>query len=150
MKKLMGIIAAILILAGGAVAAMKWLAIGPFEVAGSMEEKKEPKEEPILINVDPLLVQVIREDQIAGNIQIQIKLETAGQENANFLKRRLTKVSDAFLQDLHGFVPRLLRKKERLDAIILKDRLKVISERLLGKGYINDVLVQSVVETPIR
>ena len=150
MKKLMGIVAAILILAGGAVAAMKWLAIGPFEVARSIEEQKEPKEKPILIDVDPLFLQVIREDQIAGTIQIQIKLETAGQENAIFLKRILTKVSDAFLQDLHGFVPRLLRKKERLDAIILKDRLNVISGRLLGKGYINDVLVQSVVETPVR
>ena len=49
MKKLMGIVAAILILAGGAVAAMKWLAIGPFEVAGAIEEEKEPEEETILI-----------------------------------------------------------------------------------------------------
>ena len=48
------------------------------------------------------MLQVILEDKISGTIQIQIKLETAGQENANFLKRRLTKVSDAFLQDLHG------------------------------------------------
>ena len=150
MKKLMGIVAAILILAGGAVAAMKWLAIGPFEVAGSIEEEKEPEEEPILIDVDPLMLQVIREDQIAGTIQIQIKLETAGQENAIFLRRRLAKVSDAFMQDLHGFLPRLLKKKERLDLTILKDRLKLIGERLVGKGYIDGVLVQSAIEKPSR
>ena len=150
MKKMMGIVAAILILAGGAVAAMKWLAIGPFEVVESIEEEKEPKAEPVLIDMDPLILQLILEDQIAGTIQIQIKLKTAGQENVIFLKRRLPKVSDAFLQDLHSFVPRLLEKKDRLDTIILRDRLKVIGERLLGKGYIDEVQVQSVTEKPVR
>jgi len=149
-KKLLVILAAILILAGGAVAAMKWLAIGPFEVAETAEpaEEKEPPKESIFIDMDPLMLPVIQGDQIAGLIQIQVKLETVGQDNAIFLKRRLTKISDAFVKDLHGFVPRLLKKKERLDVIILKDRLKVIGDRLLGKGYINDVLVQSVIETP--
>ena len=150
MKKMVGIVAAILILAGGAVAAMKWLAIGPFEVVEIIEEEKEPKEEPILIDMDPLILQLILEDQIGGTIEIQIKLKTAGQENFIFLKRRLTKVSDAFLQDLHGFMPRLLEKKNRLDAIILRDRLKVIGERLLGKGYIDEVQVRSVIEKPVR
>ena len=153
MKKMMIILAAILILAGGAIAAMKWLAIGPFEVVEGAEEEKEPEEpqeDSIFIDMDPLMLPVIQGDQIAGTIQIQIKLETAGTENAIFLKRRLTKVSDAFVKDLHGFVPRLLKKKERLDVIILKDRLKIIGERLLGKGYIDDVLVQSVIETPAR
>ena len=43
MKKLLIAIAAILILAGGAVAAMKWLQIGPF---ASTEMATEAKEEP--------------------------------------------------------------------------------------------------------
>ena len=150
MKKLVGIGAAILILVGGAAAAMKWLAIGPFEEVEAIKEEKEPEEEAILIDMDPLVLQVILEDQITTTIQFQIKLETAGQENAIFLKRRLTKVSDAFMQDLHGFLPRLLKKKERLDLTILKDRLKLIGERLLGKGYIDGVLVQSAIEKPSR
>jgi len=152
-KKIMIGFAALLIIAGGAVAAMKWLGIGPFEavdVAAVEKEPEEPKEETIFIDMDPLMLPVIKGSQIAGTIQIQIKLETQGTDNAIFLKRRLTKVSDAFVKDLHGFVPRLLKKKERLDVIILKDRLKLIGQRLLGKGYIDDVLVQSVIETPAR
>ena len=131
MKKLVIIGAAILILVGGAVGAMKWLAIGPFEEVGAVKKEKELKEEAILIDMDPLVLQVILEDQITATIQFQVKLETSGQENAIFLKRRLTKVSDAFMQDLHGFLPRLLKEKERLDLTILKDRLKLIGERLL-------------------
>ncbi|MEK9724106.1 MAG: hypothetical protein VW405_11585, partial [Rhodospirillaceae bacterium] len=116
MKKILVAFAAILILAGGAVAAMKWLAIGPFadKTAAATEKKEEPKAAAIFIDMDPLMLPVIHGDQIAGTIQIQVKLETAGQENAIFLKRRLTKISDAFVKDLHGFVPRLLKKKERL------------------------------------
>ena len=150
MKKLMVIIAVILILAGGAVAAMKWLAVGPFEVVEAIQEEEKREEEQVLIDMDPLLFQVILENQIASTIEIQIKLKTAGQENAIFLKQRLTKVSDAFVRDLHGFVPRLLERIERLDTAIVRDRLKVIGERLLGKGYIDDVLVQSVTEKPVR
>ena len=87
MKKLVVIVLAILILVGGTVAAMKWLALGPFEVVETIEEKTEQKEEAILIDIEPIVLQVIREDQIAATIQIQIKLETAGQVNASFLKR---------------------------------------------------------------
>ena len=148
MKKLVVIGAAILILVAGAVGAMKWLAIGPFEEVGAAKEEKEPKEEAILIDLDPLVLQVILEDQITATIQFKIKLKTAGQETAIFLKRSLPKISDAFMQDLHGFLPRLLKKKERLDVTILKDRLKLIGERLLGKGYIDSVSVVSAIEKP--
>ncbi len=148
MKKLVIIVLAILILVGGTVTAMKWLALGPFEVVKTGEEKTEPREEAILIDMEPIVLQVFLEGQIAATIQFQMKLETTGQVNASFLKGRLVQVSDAFVQDLHGFLPRLLKKKERLDVTIVKDRLKLIGERLLGKGYIDGVQIQSVTEKP--
>ena len=150
MRKLVVIVLAILILVGGAVAAMKWLALGPFEVVATGEEETKPKEEAILIDMEPLVLQVIREGQIAATIEFQIKLETTGQVNASFLNGRLAQVSDAFVRDLHGFLPRLFKKKERLDVTIVKDRLKLVGERLLGKGYIDGVLVQSAIEKPSR
>ena len=75
MKKLVVIVLAIVILVGGAVAAMKWLALGPFEVVETGEEETEPKEEAILIDMEPLVVQVFLEGQIAATIQFQMKLE---------------------------------------------------------------------------
>jgi hypothetical protein len=57
LKKLLIAIAAILILAGGAVAAMKWLQIGPFastEMATeAKEEPEEDKEDSIFVDLDP-------------------------------------------------------------------------------------------------
>ncbi len=60
----------------------------------------------------------------------------------------MPKISDAFVRDLHAFMPRLLKDKERIDVLILKQRLQVIGDRLFGAGYIKDVLVQSVIDTP--
>ena len=150
MKKLMVILAALFILAGGAVAALKWLGIGPFaqkETAAKAAPKK-PEVQTIFIDMDPIMVPLLQGNGVAATIQIQIKLETEGQENAIFLKRRMPKISDAFVRDLHAFMPRLLKDKERIDVFILKQRLQVIGDRLFGKGYIKDVLVQSVIDTP--
>jgi flagellar FliL protein len=149
-KKIMVVLAALFILAGGAVAALKWLGIGPFapKETAAKEAPKKPEVQTIFIDMDPIMVPLLQGNGVAATIQIQIKLETEGQENAIFLKRRMPKISDAFVRDLHAFMPRLLKDKERIDVLILKQRLQVIGDRLFGKGYIKDVLVQSVIDTP--
>lgn len=150
MKKILVILAALFILAGGAVAALKWLGLGPF--ASTDEAKKEAPKKPevqtIFIDMDPIMVPLLQGNAVAATVQIQIKLETEGQDNAIFLKRRMPKISDAFVRDLHAFMPRMLKDQERIDVLILKQRLQVIGDRLFGKGYIKDVLVQSVIDTP--
>jgi flagellar protein FliL len=152
MKKIMVILAALFILAGGAVAALKWLGIGPFEVVDTAQEEapKEPEEKTIFIDMDAIMVPLLQGNSVAATVQIQVKLETEGKENAIFLKRRMPKISDAFVRDLHAFLPRMLKDTERIDVLILKQRLQVIGDRLFGKGYIDDVLVQSVIDTPGR
>ena len=152
MKKLMVIFAALFILAGGTVAGLKWLGIGPFENTETVQEEapQEPKEKTIFIDMDAIMVPLLQGNSVAATVQIQVKLETEGKENAIFLKRRMPRISDAFVRDLHAFLPRMLKETERIDVLILKQRLQVIGDRLFGKGYINDVLVQSVIDTPGR
>ncbi|MBT6094420.1 MAG: hypothetical protein HOH04_06025 [Rhodospirillaceae bacterium] len=149
MKKIMIILAALFILAGGAVAVLKWLGVGPFEEQSEVQEApEEPEVQTIFIDMDPIMVPLLQGNSVAALVQIQVKLETEGQDNAIFLKRRMPKISDAFVSDLHAFMPRMLKKHERIDVLILKQRLQVIGDRLFGKGYIKDVLVQSVIDTP--
>jgi flagellar protein FliL len=148
-KKIMIILAALFILAGGAVAVLKWLGVGPFEEQSEVQEApEEPEVQTIFIDMDPIMVPLLQGNSVAALVQIQVKLETEGQDNAIFLKRRMPKISDAFVSDLHAFMPRMLKKHERIDVLILKQRLQVIGDRLFGKGYIKDVLVQSVIDTP--
>ena len=143
-KKLIVVIVAILVLAGGTTAAMKFLNIGPFSEDPIQDNKsaKKKKRVPIFVDMEPLILSLIEDDKISEPLQIQITLETDGQENATFLEQRLTKLKAEFFKDLYSFVPRLLKKKNRLDIPILKERLKIVGSRLLGKSYIAGVQVQ--------
>ena len=145
-KKLIIIFVAILILAGGATAAMKWLQIGPFAPETNEENKETKKKEPVFVDLEPLIFNIIQGDKISKPMQIQITLETNGRDKADFLEKRLTKLKAEFFEDLYSFVPRLLEKKNRLDVVILQKRLKIIGRRLVGKAYIDEVQVQIIKE----
>ena len=143
-KKLIIGIVAILVLAGGTTATMKFLTIGPFAEGPTQDNKdaKKKKRIPIFIDMEPLIFSLIEDNKISKPLQIQITLETDGQENAKFLEQRLTKLKAEFFRDLYSFIPRLLKKKNRLDIPILRERLKVVGGRLVGKNYIEGVQVQ--------
>jgi len=49
---------------------------------------------------------------------------------------------------MHGYVPRLLKKKERLDVEAIRTRLQYVGDKIAGEGVIGNVLVQSVVDSP--
>ena len=57
-------------------------------------------------------------------------------------------MSDAFLRELHGFIPRLLKKEENLDILLIRKRLQMVADKVTTPGTIRDVLIQSVTETP--
>ncbi|MEQ8321649.1 MAG: hypothetical protein RH946_15390 [Rhodospirillales bacterium] len=153
MKKLFLIFALVLLVVGATVGAMKWFGLGPFEKPEIAEEMQQPKaiEAPtaLFVDVEPLLVNVVQAGAIATTIQLEIKLETAGNENIIRIKRMLPTFKDAFLKDLHAFVPRMLSELGRIDLPTLKQRLQLVADRTVGeKGIVKGVLIQSVLDTP--
>jgi len=153
MKKLFIIFALVLLVAGATIGAMKWFGLGPFEqpeMAAEMEKAKEIEAPPALfVDVEPLLINVVQAGAIATTIQLEIKLESAGNENIIKIKRMLPTYKDAFLKDLHAFVPRMLSELGRIDLPTLKARLQLVADRVAGeKGVVNGVLIQSVLDTP--
>ncbi len=149
MKKLMMVVAVLLILTGGAVGVLKFLKVGPFaeEETVDVEEQQPEDEKVIFIQMEPILIPIFKDSEVAAKIQLQIKLETRSTENAIKIQRRLPKISNVFITDLHAFMPRLIKQQERVDVIILKARLREIAARHLEKGMIDDILVQSVIDT---
>jgi hypothetical protein len=149
MKKIMIIVAVLLILTGGAVGVLKFLKMGPFmeEEVVEVEDQEPEEEKAIFIQMEPILIPIFNGSQVAAKIQLQIKLETSDTENAIKIQRRLTKISNVFITDLHAFMPRLIKQQERVDVIVLKARLKEIASRHLEKGMIDDILIQSVIDT---
>lgn len=151
MKKIVIAVVFVLLLIGGAVAAMRFLGIGPLSKAEgeTAEENPEPPAEPPrFVALEPLIIPLFQGDKLAGTVNIQLKLETIGAENEKMVVRLLPRLNNAFLVDMHGYVPRLLRKEERLDIDVIRARLQYVGDQIAGEGVIGNVLVQSVVDAP--
>lgn len=149
MKKILIIVAALLILVGGVVSVLKFMAIGPFAKAEAVKVAPVQEEvKSIFIDMEPILIPIFKGDTVAAKVQIQIKLETKSKDNAIKIQRSMPKIANVFITDLHAFLPRLIKQQERVDVIVLKARLREIADRKLEKGLIDDILVQSVLDTP--
>jgi flagellar basal body-associated protein FliL len=147
MKKALIILVSLLILGGAITGSMKSLELGPFAPKTAEVIKVVEELEPIFIDMEPILIPIFKGNRPVAKIQIQIKLETKSTEKAIKIQRMMPRISDTFVKDLHSFMPRLLKEKERIDDFILKQRLKLMLDRNFGKGLIDDVLIQSVTDT---
>ena len=152
MKKIVMIFAILVMLGGGTASILKWLQLGPFQ---ELEKKEKPKEmakieNTITIDMDPLVTTIFQENRVAALVQIELKLETQGDKRAERIKYLLPVIIDAFLKDMHSFMPRLLKAEERVDAEIIRQRLQLIGDKEAGKGLIRNVVVGDIVEQPVR
>lgn len=150
MKKIVIAIALFIMIGGVSVAVLKALGIDFFEES---EEKQpvveaKPVEPPRFIDMDPLVIPLFQGNRTAGTIQIQVKLETTGSANEILIHRILPKLHDVFLRDLYDYIPRMIRRYERLDIPILKARMRLMSDRIAPPGLVEDILIQSVVDNP--
>lgn len=153
MKKLFVIFALVLLVAGATVGAMKWFGLGPFAVPESEKKAEDiPKidvPQALFVDMDPVMINVVQEGAVITTIQMELKLETSGNENIIKIKRMLPIYKDAFMQDMHAFVPRMLNEIGRLDLPTIKRRLQLVADRVAGeKGIVKSVLIQSILDTP--
>ena len=98
--------------------------------------------------MEPLGIPIFQGNKVVATIQIQVKLETNGEKNAERIKHITPVITDAFVRDLHSFMPRLLKAEERVDVLIVKQRLQYIGDKVAGRGLIRNVLVQSIIDQP--
>lgn len=152
MKKLLIIFFAVLLIAGATIGIMKWMGLGPFAPPPEEVSKEPPKieaPEALFVDMEPIMINVVEAGQIVTTIQMEIKLETAGNDNIIAIKRALPKYKDAFMKDLHAFIPRMLHEIERIDLPTIKQRLQLVADRVAGKpGIVKGVLIQSILDTP--
>lgn len=145
-------VAVILMIAGGTVGIMKQLEWGPFAPKSGVAaaEPTKPAEPPRFLDMDLLVIPVFAEDRVVAAIQIQLKLETKGTANEDYLNRIKPRLGDAFLRDLYAFIPRLVQKGGQLDVLAIKRRLQMVADKVAGPGKIDNVLVQSVTDNTQR
>lgn len=152
MKALVVILAIVLVLIGGSVGVMWFMELGPFATADAADEAvseaTEPSEPPRFVEMRPMVISIFQDDSVAATIQIELTLETIGASNEDTLRQMMPRLSNAFIQDLHGFLPRHLSDGRQLDVNVLKHRLLAIGTKVTGPGVIHEVLIQSIVDIP--
>ncbi len=148
MKILVIGVVVLLMLAGGSFSVMKALEIGPFAPQPEVtEEPVVPDEPPVFIDLDPLVVNIFQGDTIATTVHLTVKLEALGSNNASLVNENIPKITDAFLRDMHSFLPRIMKDDgSRIDIFVVKKRLKLMADKLYPDKRINDVLIQSISE----
>lgn len=159
MKKLAIAIAILLMLTGGTVGALKYLEIGPFEktpeeiaAANAVDPDVEKAksffaERPRYIEMDPIQVPVFQGEGVAGTIIINYKIEVLGLDNERMVARSKRQIGDALIKDFSYYVPRTLRNNKTLDVTLIKYRIIMVSDRLMGKNVVNDALIQAITST---
>lgn len=162
MKKLVIVFAIFLMLAGGTVSLLKYLSLGPFEVTpeerAAMEATKQAKEEtrslfearPRYIEMDPIQVPVFQDNDVAGTILIHYKLEVLNVDNERTVAKAQRQIGDALIKDFSFYIPRTLRNNKTLDVTLIKYRIMMISNKLLGKDVVSDALIQAMTSTEDR
>ena len=154
MKIIVIAVSIVLMLTGGGVSVMKALQWGPFapgtdmdiQTASTNKADTSSDEPPVYIDMDPLVVPVFAGDKVAATLQFDLKLETLGDANKTKITKLLPRISDAFIKDLHAFLPRHIRKEGQLSVGKVKRRLELVGQKVTGKGVLKGVLVQSVNE----
>jgi len=158
MKKLVIAIAVLIMLAGGTVSILKYLEIGPFEktpeqiaAAAANPEAEKAKsffeKRPRYIEMDTIQVPVFQDNGVAGTIMINYKIEVMTLDDERRVAKSKRQVGDALIKDFSYYIPRTLRNNKTLDVTLIKYRIIMVTDRLLGKGTVTDALIQSMTST---
>lgn len=158
MRKLALLFAVLMMIAGGTFSALKTFEIGPFakteeqlalEAAQQSDTNKKITAfgaKPYYLEMDPLMIPIFQDNDIAGTIQIIYKLEVFGNDNYKAVEKLKTKLADALINDFTYYIPRTLRKNQTLDVPLIKYRLMMVTDKVLGKKVVSDAIIQGMTQ----
>lgn len=163
MKKIAAIVVLLLLIGVGVIAGLAFVGVEP--VASMVREKipavgqfiKAPEDKenkPVApplpkysyVEVETLQIPVITNDggpvkQLFLELRLEVPL--GRQVEMNEIMPRL---QHAFIKDMHVFLPWHMRGRAVPDLAVVKQRLKLVSDKMVGPQLVNDVLIRAVVE----
>ena len=137
MRPLTLVLIMLVVAACGGAAAWWFLLREPEDVAVTAPE---PTGVPEFVEFEPLVLPLIQEGQVTYHVTLKVVVETtaSGKEQVLLAKRQLT---DAYLSELYGLLARRFVRRQANAIPLLRRRLLVVSDRLLGPGVVSDVLL---------
>lgn len=148
MKKIILLVLALLVLVGAGVGG--YLMYGP-KAGGATEEAapKKPSGPPSYVNVGPMIIPVVSPRRIEQNILLTVSLEVDGDDNREAVRAVIPRLMDAYVVALYGGIEQgQVADGQILNIPEVKAKLVEATDKVLGAGVVQDVLIQSVSQRP--
>ncbi len=145
MKKL-AILLVLLLLLGGAGGAGWWFFLREQPEAGSAEKVEEESlvRATRVIQLDPIILPVIREGQVTLHVTVVVVIELAEAVPLSQLRVFSQPLRDSMLSELHGMYAIRYVQERGYDLPMVRARLSEAAERVLGAGSVNGITLEDV------
>lgn len=149
MKKIILLVVALLLLGGGGVGAYLFLFKKDGEGQAHAEEPKKPVGPPQFVEIGPLVLPIIGKTRIEQNLQLVVQVQVLGDEKREFVRDRRYRLQDAYLRALYGKLgAEQVRAGQIVDIGKVQQILMDVTNKTLGDGYADDVLISAVNQHP--
>lgn len=125
-------------------------AAGEHAEGAKAKNKGGHAEATIFVQLDPVILPIIGKDGVTQTVSLVIAIETADEAGKAEILRLAPRLKDAFIQDMYGVLNQdVMMRNGVIQVTALKNRLHLISNRILGADHTKDVLLQVVQQRPL-
>jgi hypothetical protein len=147
MKKLVILLVVFLALGGGGGAA--WWFLLREQPEGELAEISEEDATSLIsvirvLRLDPIVLAVVREDQVTLHITAVVVIELTDSLESEALRKVSEPLRDAMLSELYGIYSVRYVQERGYDIPIVRQRLGLAAERVLGEGTVKSVRLQDI------
>jgi hypothetical protein len=147
MKKLVILLVVFLALGGGGGAA--WWFLLREQPEGELAEISEEDATSLIsvirvLRLDPIVLAVVREDQVTLHITAVVVIELTDSLESEALRKISEPLRDAMLSELYGIYSVRYVQERGYDIPIVRQRLGLAAERVLGEGTVKSVRLQDI------
>jgi flagellar basal body-associated protein FliL len=137
MKRLLVIFCVLLLLAAGGGAAW-WFFIG--QKQGSFQEVVlNAGPHPGVIEFEPFVVPVFHAGEVTHHLTMSLKIEVTDEEHVDRGEVLMPRLKDSILTEFQGLYAMRLITDQGFDTPLVRKRIKVASERVLGSGVVTGI-----------
>lgn len=150
MIRLIFIVIAFLMMIGAVIGGLYFWGIDPLaklnvmlgQVPADPNQPQEPAvAAPSYVDFGILIVPVIQDRQVKKQAEMILRLRVPYDKKEK-VAQQLPRLQAAFLSEMMAFLPNRLRDTNTLDTMAVSDRLTKVAGKVLGSGYVEDVVIE--------
>lgn len=152
MKGILIAVVALVVLAGGGAGAYYFLKPKDANAeTAAAETKKDKPEGPVAyVEMDPFVLSVVDKTQTHQFVSIAVALEVSDPQKVSEVEQKMPKLTDAYLTEMYGtFAQKALAEGGSIPLDVVRQKLKRITNDVMGEGVVDDVLMQMLNQHPV-